>query len=275
MGQIQRAQRIYREGGLRGLAGAILHKAGMGRISPGPVAETPYLDWLTFANAGMLDKGNIDSMDYAIRNLPSAAPMIEIGSFCGLSTNVLTYLKEKRAARNRLITCDRWLFEGAANGEPLGDSTTVTHEEYRRFVKESFLRNVRLFSRYNLPFTVELFSDEFFESWARQEKRPDVFGREIELGGPISFCYIDGNHSYEFARRDFENCDQYLECGGFVLFDDSADDWAFEVRRVIDEVKHTGRYDLIARNPNYLFQKISSPSTPERFPTATLDQKAA
>jgi len=110
----------------------------------------------------MLDKGNIDSMDYAIRNLPSAAPMIEIGSFCGLSTNVLTYLKEKRAARNRLITCDRWLFEGAANGEPLGDSTTVTHEEYRRFVKESFLRNVRLFSRYNLPFTVELFSDEFF-----------------------------------------------------------------------------------------------------------------
>ena len=52
-------------------------------------------------------------------------------------------------------------------------------------------------------------------------RRSDVFGRSFQLGGPISFCYIDGNHTDDLAKRDFENCDRYLEKGGFVLFDDS------------------------------------------------------
>jgi hypothetical protein len=137
----------------------------------------------------------------------------------------------------------------------LGDSSSVTHAEYKQFVKESFLRNARLFSRDDLPFTIELFSDEFFRDWSTSLKRQDVFGREIELGGPISFCYIDGNHSYKFAKRDFENCDRFLERGGFVLFDDSADGSAWEVCKVVQEVLATDRYSLIAKNPNYLFRK--------------------
>ena len=55
--------------------------------------EDEYVEWLCFANAGMLDRGNLYCFDYAIRNLPSSAPLIEIGSFCGLSTNLITYYK--------------------------------------------------------------------------------------------------------------------------------------------------------------------------------------
>ena len=52
-------------------------------------------NWLRFANAGMLSDGNIDSFEYAIKNLPSESPLIEIGSFCGLSTNIINfYLRE-------------------------------------------------------------------------------------------------------------------------------------------------------------------------------------
>lgn len=216
---------------------------------------TEYIEWLSFANAGMLTRGNVNCIDYAIQNLPSNAPIIEIGSFCGLSTNIITYFKHKHGVKNPLVTCDKWIFEGSEKGGPLGDSTMVSHAEYRNFIKESFLRNVSIFSRYDLPHTIELFSDELFKAWEAKEKRCDVFGHEFQLGGPISFCFIDGNHSYDFARKDFKNCDDNLESGGFVLFDDSADGSGWEVCKVVKEVSDTGRYELVAKNPNYFFRK--------------------
>lgn len=102
---------------------------------------------------------------------------------------------------------------------------------------------------------IELFSDEFFQAWRSSRAVQDIFGRPIALGGPISFCYIDGNHSYDFVKRDFENVDAFLERGGFILFDDSEDGSAWEVCRVVQEVRASGRYDLVIKNPNYLFRK--------------------
>jgi hypothetical protein len=83
-----------------------------------------------------------------------------------------------------------------------------------------------------------------------------VFGREVQLGGPLSFCYIDGNHTYDFARRDFENCAEHLETGGFVLFDDSSDQSEFGVGRLMHEIKKMAGFELVIKNPNYLFKKV-------------------
>lgn len=255
---MRNVREIYRRQGWIGIAGAVLRKISLQKtdVRRGPVqsAWTEYLAWLSLANAGMLQRGNVDCMDYAIAHLPGPAPIVEIGSFCGLSANVLTYLKEKHNVTNPLITCDNWTFEGAERGD-LGDSKTMTYEQYREFVRDSFIRNVQTFSGADLPFAIEAASDEFFKAWEAAEARPDVFGRVYRLGGPISFCYIDGNHSYEFARRDFENCDRYLEKGGFILFDDSADGSGWDVCRVVREVAATRRYELIAKNPNYFFRK--------------------
>lgn len=258
--QIGTGIRIYRQQGVAGVCRVLLKKIADGTTLSGlsgPVSEswTEYMSWLMFANAGMLERGNVSCFDYAIRNLPSTAPIVEIGSFCGLSTNMITYLKEKYNVKNPLVTCDKWIFEGAESGGMLGDSKMVSHAEYKGFCKETFLRNVKMFSRYDLPFTMELFSDEFFSSWKASKKCRDVFGREFQLGGPISFCYIDGNHSYEFVKRDFENCDSYLERGGFVLFDDSSDDSHWGVCKVLREVRDAGQYELIAKNPNWFFRK--------------------
>jgi len=220
-----------------------------------PSGWTDYMTWLSFANAGMLERGNVDAFDFVIRNLPGPAPMVEIGSFCGLSTNVITHLKEKYAVKNRLVTCDRWIFEGAQPAAGVGGSPSLTHAEYRDFVRGSYIRNIQTFARYDLPYTVEMVSDDFFAAWAQRQTTTDVLGRSIELGGPISFCYVDGNHSYEFVQRDFSHIDQFLEPGGFVLFDDSSDGSAWEVCRVVAEVKSGGRYDVVAANPNYLFRK--------------------
>lgn len=221
-------------------------------LKPDEEVWTEYMSWISFANAGMLTRGNVTCFEYAISHLPSDAPVIEIGSFCGLSTNIITYLMKKHNVKGKMITCDKWIFEGSE--EPfLGDSG-IPHKDYRDFVRGSYIRNIRMFSRDRLPYTVEMFSDEFFEAWSKQRETVDVLGQTVQLGGLISFCYIDGNHSYEYVRRDFENCDRYLERRGFILFDDSSG--GFEVSKVMPEVLATGRYKLIAQNPNHFFKKI-------------------
>jgi len=210
-----------------------------------------YTEALVGANAGWLERGNLYCLDYAVRNLPDDSPMVEIGSFCGLSTNLLAYYKGVHAAKNKLFNCDKWQW---GNTGRVGDSP-FTYGEYLAFVRETYMHNVRMFSRADLPHTIEQFSADFFGMWRRGEEATDVFGRAVRLGGPISFCFIDGNHAYEYARRDFEDADEFLVRGGFILFDDSADGTQWDVARVRDEVIASGRYEVAAKNPNYLFRK--------------------
>jgi len=212
---------------------------------------------LSYANPGMLEPGNLYMMDYAIQHLPSSAPILEIGSFCGLSTNVITHLKRKHGARNPLITCDKWEFENVNGHDRIADSH-VLFTDYKIFVRDSYIRNIKMFSGPDLPFTIEATSDEFFAVWENRETRQDVLGRSLTLGGPISFCYIDGNHTYEFAKRDFLHANGVLEDGGLLLFDDSTLT-EFGVYKLMPEIISRGDYKLIATNPYHLFQKTPSP----------------
>ncbi len=210
-----------------------------------------YTDLLIGVNAGWLERGNLCAISHAIENLPSGAPIVEIGTFCGLSTNIIHYYKLKYGRENRLINCDKW--EWNSNGN-VGDSA-VSISEYLAFAMDSYKRSVQIFSRENLPYTVKEFSDDFFRLWRASEEATDIFGRQVILGGPISFGFIDGNHDYDFAKRDFLNTDEFLEPGGFILFDDSSDDSPWEVTQVRDEVLLTNRYEVVMKNPNYLFRK--------------------
>ena len=215
--------------------------------------EDEYLNWLRFANAGMLDPGNVYAMKHVIKNLPTRDPIIEIGSFCGLSTNVLSYFLRKEKRENIFFCSDKWIFEGSENTTFLGLSD-ISSRDYKSFVKNTFIRNINFFSP-NRPHPIELFSDEFFEKWENKSEVIDVFNQSIKLGGYISFCYIDGNHSYDFAKRDFENVNQYLVPGGFILFDDSSDSNPFGLTKLMKEIKQRSDYSLVMKNPNYLFQK--------------------
>jgi hypothetical protein len=157
--------------------------------------------------------------------------------------------------RNALITVDRWQFENVNDRVTIPNSQ-VPFSDYRTFVRDSYIRNIRMFSSDDLPFTVEMFSDELFVVWKSGKTCNDVLGRPVKLGGAISFCYIDGNHTYECAKRDFLNCDEFLEVGGFILFDDSTLT-EFGVHKLMPEIISGGRYHLIAANPYHLFQKHS------------------
>ena len=261
MSIISRVRYELHESGVRGVVATALHHAAnrVDRKKQDKHSKTKhagkFLKWIRFAVPGMLARGNIDAMEYAIENMPLGKPILEIGSFCGLSTVVLSYLLDKRSTDTAIFTCDKWEFQGQKLGEHLGDSPCVTHDIYREYVRDTFLRSMQTFAPNRLPYTIECLSDEFFRRWFENEKAVDVFGRAVTLGGKISFCYIDGNHTYEFAKRDFENTDRALLSGGFILFDDSADGSPWEVNQLAREIASGGQYELVSRNPNYLFRK--------------------
>ncbi len=217
------------------------------------ILHDEYLDWLLLCVAGMQDRGNLALFDIAISEAPEA-PMLEIGSFCGLSTSIIQYLKRKHGRHTALFTCDPWEFEGAE--KPLPPAAAVSRGDLRRYVMDAFERSVRSFNDEDLPFSVQASSDDFFSKWHTREQVRDVFGNAPTLGGPLGFCFIDGDHSEACALRDFLSCDRHLVPGGLILFDDSADASGWEVTKVIRRVKRTGRYEVVAKNPNYLFRKL-------------------
>lgn len=229
----------------------------MGRRAARDVIRPPrgfddrYIEWLLLVNAGWQHRGNIHLFDLAIREAPSA-PFLEIGSFCGLSANIIQYLKRKHGRDEPLFTCDKWIFGGAE----LPAGAPMTSEDVRDYVRDSFKRSLEHFSQDDLPFTIEATSDEFFAAWSDREQAEDVFGRPVTLGGPLGFCFIDGNHEEEFVQRDFEHCDEHLIRGGLILFDDSAPESVGDASTVARRVARDGRYEIVARNPNYLFRKL-------------------
>ena len=213
-----------------------------------------YLNWMSFANAGMLHAGHRFLIDRAISQLPTDDPVVEIGAFAGLSTNVLIYFLTKHGKPNALYSTDPWVFEG--EGVETLPEPQIPFDDYRRLVQEQFERNVRFWSGSRLPHAYALASDEFFAAWREGGILTDVFGRDARVGGPLSFCFVDGDHSPEQVRRDFEHVDELLVPGGFVLFDDSDEFGAFpDVNRVVREaLRHYG-YDLVGENPHHLLRK--------------------
>ncbi len=203
----------------------------------------------------MLHEGNNYLLDYGIKNAPNHGAILEIGSFCGQSTSIICYLIRKNKKTNTFFSCDKWDFEEKeySNYSYLLD---IPYDNYRKFVKDSFIRNLNFLGGLQQPYAIELFSDEFFELWNKQIKTTDIFSRECQLGGSISFAFIDGNHTYEFVKRDFENINRNLLQNGFILFDDSADHWNFGSSTFMKEMKNNKDYIIVFKNPNYLFKKI-------------------
>ncbi len=221
--------------------------------------ENFYLDYLRYATPGMCAPGNIYVFDQVIRNLESPLPILEIGSWCGQSANIITYLLAKHGKPNPFFTCDGWRFENPDHAETLGEST-MTFDEYYDFVKATYVRNTEFFSKGRLPHSVHLVSDDFFSAWKARRTVTDVFGRDVTLGGGFSFCFIDGDHAYPAVQKDFANCDDCLPPGGQILFDDSAEHSGWDgVRKAVNEVKAGGAYAEVMRNPNVLMRKRGTP----------------
>lgn len=193
---------------------------------------------------GFLHKGNLWSMNYAIRNMPKNTAVVEIGSYAGLSTAMIArYLKlNDRSAK--IFTCDIWTFDFMDAPIKCG-----------HHVKKMFMNNMK-FLLGDLPFTMGIRSEDFFDAWDSKRYVRDVFGRLVRLGGEIGFAYIDGCHKYDIAIGDFYDVDLFLSPGGFILCDDTAEGCELYDTPFVRDILKTGRYELVIENPNALFRKI-------------------
>lgn len=71
-------------------------------------------------------------------------------------------------------------------------------------------------------------------------------------GGEVDLVFIDGDHSYEGVRSDFERWGRRVRIGGAVLLDDAFDEDVFKscadtVRRFVDEIVSDGDFKLAKR----------------------------
>ena len=210
---------------------------------------------------GMLHEGNIYLMDHAIKNMPTDGIVLEIGSYGGLSTNLMLHLLKKHNRTVKLLNCDPWIYEGYqdANGQvssTIDGRDDVSRNDFSDYMKRNFISGVSLLHKDNLPHSFQLTSDAFFELYGQTASMKELFDQHITPGVKISFAYIDGNHNYEYVKRDFENVDKYLNKSGYVLFDDSIDGSSFGSSAFMAEMKRNKNYKLVDKNPNYLFRKV-------------------
>jgi len=219
----------------------------------------------SIVGGSMMPLGNIFALDYAIRNLPKEGSVVEIGSFGGMSANIICYLLRKYQQNAPFFTCDPWIYEGFYDETQkdnlsymkyIDGSQSIERQEYTKFIQQNFISAAHFFSASNLPHSFELTSDTFFDYWNQNLSLTDIFGNSSQLGGKIAFAYIDGDHSYAQAKRDFQNVYQNLQEGGFVLLDDSADFQSFGSAKLAKEIsKMYPDMRCVLKNPHYLWVK--------------------
>ncbi len=207
---------------------------------------------------GMLHEGNIPLMEFAIKHMPENGSVVEIGSYGGLSTNLIIYLLQKNLKNYKVFNCDAWIYEGFNDNNLFIDGRNdISRENYSLYMKTAFINATKFLSEKSLPHSFHLKSDEFFDKWNNQKLETDLFGNQVKLGGQISFAYIDGGHSFEVAMNDFINVAENMLIGGFVLLDDSSAHLNFGSAQIVNNIKKDPRFVVIAKEPNFLFKKVS------------------
>jgi predicted O-methyltransferase YrrM len=81
---------------------------------------------------------------------------------------------------------------------------------------------------------------------------PDTIGavRELLEGRPVDFLFIDGDHTYDGVRRDWESYGEMVRPGGLVALHDVGKNYDdTEVKRFWDEVKGRFRHREYLAHP--------------------------
>ena len=169
---------------------------------------------------------------------------LEIGVFRGQSLSLASLLSRMNGLRTRVC--------GISPFSSAGDSVSRYSTSVDFF--EDTLAN---FKQFNLPLPelVRAFSTD-------PEAERFITSREWAM------IYIDGNHDYEIARKDWEMCSGHLKSGGVIVLDDSAMNTkycppAFATAghpgpsRLAEEIDRKQFREILRVGHNRVFQKIA------------------
>jgi predicted O-methyltransferase YrrM len=128
---------------------------------------------------------------------------IEIGSYLGASACCIG-LAMKESGRGTLICIDTWANDAMSEG--------------RRDTFAEFVRNTQQYRQHLIHV---------------RGKSEDVIEQVGAILRTVNLLFIDGDHSYQGVKADWEAYRRFLERGSVVVFHDWG--WADGVRRVINE----------------------------------------
>lgn len=131
--------------------------------------------------------------------------VVEIGSWLGKSTVYLA-MGSKAGNRSKVYAIDP--HRGGIEHERIA-------QNYSTF--EKFLENIKKAGVEDIVIPLRKTSQEVAQNWS----------------APIKFLWIDGDHSYEGAKADFELYFPFVVEGGVIAFHDSTQGY---VQRVVQEV---------------------------------------
>lgn len=130
---------------------------------------------------------------------PGAGTIVEIGSYAGRSTCYLAH-GSKRARREKVVAVDHFL--GSPEHQPGGghDSSLVA----KGSLYDTFKANLESAGVNDWVHVIKAGSAEAVKGWSH----------------PVRLLFIDGDHSYEESRRDFESWSPWLVSEGIAVFHD-------------------------------------------------------
>lgn len=141
---------------------------------------------------------------YALMILAESGPgvggIVEIGSFFGKSTCWLA-AGTKKAQREKVTAVDH--FKGSPEHQA-GQACASPLLEREGTTYNAFLENIRKFGVEDWVVPMRMSSEEAAAQWS----------------GPIRLLFIDGDHSYEASKKDFETWAPFVVHGGVIAFHD-------------------------------------------------------
>ncbi len=146
--------------------------------------------------------------------------VVEIGSYRGRSTCFLAFGLQIRGS-GTVHAVDH--FQGSPE-----------HQEGEELADEFLLRDGSL-----LPIFTENLKRNGLDEFVKPVVSSSVDAAKQWAGAPIRLLFIDGDHSYEATRADFEVWEQYIPAGGFVAFHDVNETWP-GVQRFFQELTKPG-----------------------------------
>lgn len=161
---------------------------------------------------------------WLLSQMPPQSICAEIGVWKGEFSEHITEIVKPRL----LHLVDPWTYQPEFPDRMFGGTVATSQKDMDRMfeaVCERFRahENVHVHREYSEAY-VQHVADEYFD-----------------------WIYIDGNHSYEFVKRDLEMYVAKVRTGGFITGDDFnwRPDLGCPVRRAVEEVVHSGRVQFV------------------------------
>lgn len=172
---------------------------------------------LNYSDLGWFDIGYLDHIIPVIKEtLPEI--IIEVGSYCGMSTRHFLDVSTKLFGLQTNIVCiDTWL--GSIEHENMMETCSIAGMPILLYIQ--FLTNMKYHDYIDNIIPIPNTSLNTFKILQKHNITS-------------KFIYIDGDHSLDGVKEDICNYFELLESGGYLLIDDYDSPVWVDVRNAVD-----------------------------------------